>query len=155
MFKISKKIRILKFTGIIFLVIAGLNCGFALNVDEMNNEYFQSTYGFQIGDTCWSHFGAGTQWSNFGAGTQWSNFGAGTQWSNFGAGTQWSNFGACVTNNKTTTTAVGMQKTGIPFAAIALALLLFTVGLILPRMKQFRDFSISFSTLMINIWHRG
>lgn len=137
MFKISKKIRILKFTGIIFLVIAGLNCGFALNVDEMNNEYFQSTYGFQIGDTCWSHFGAGTQWSNFGAGTQWSNF------------------GACVTNNKTTTTAVGMQKTGIPFAAIALALLLFTVGLILPRMKQFRDFSISFSTLMINIWHRG
>lgn len=123
-------------SGILFIAFAGLTCGYAVDVEQMNNEYFQSTYGFQTGDTCWSHFGAGTQWSNFGAGTQWSNF------------------GACVTP-KTTTTTVGMQKTGITSGAIALALLFFTVGLILPRIKQFRDLTLSLSTFMIHILNRS
>ena len=77
-------------------------------VEEMNQEYFESAYGFETGDTCWSHFGAGTDWTHF---------------------------GACVTPVEAKNT-ISMKETGLPLAGIALAILLVSAGLILPKRKQ-------------------
>ena len=127
-----KKKVIITILGILFLVIAGSGCGYGMNVEEMNSQYFKSTYGFDTGDTSWSGFGAGTDWSGFGAGTDWSGFGAGTDWSGFGAGTDWSHFGASVIPVQAINN-IGMQETGIMLAGLFLAILLVTAGLILPK----------------------
>jgi len=74
----------------------------------MNQEYFKSRYGFEIDPNAFSTFGVGTDWSNFGA--------------------------SIMTAQAANT--IGMQKTGIPLAGIALAILLVTAGLILPNRKQ-------------------
>ena len=139
-----RKNGIIATLGIIFLVIALLGCISGAGVEEMNREYFQSTYGFDIATGTHNTPSTGT-FSSTSIGTAGveemnrqyfkSTYGyelGDTTWSSFGAGTDWSNFGASVIPVQAANT-IGMQETGIPLAGIALAILLVTAGLILPK----------------------
>jgi hypothetical protein len=142
-----KKKGIIASFSILFLVFAALGYGYGINVEEMNRQYFISAYGFDISTGAHSTpSSASFSQSSIGpAGVEEMNqeyfeskygFEIGdTTWSHFGAGTNWSNFGASVIPAQATNT-INMQKTGLPLAAIALAILLVTAGLILPKRKQ-------------------
>jgi hypothetical protein len=139
-----KKRGIIASFGILFLVLAVLGCGYGVSVEEMNRQYFISAYGFDTstGTQSTPSPGSFSSGSIGPAGVEEMNqeyfesrygFEIGdTSWSHFGAGTDWSNFGASVIPVQAVNT-IGMQETTIPLAGIALAILLVTAGLILPK----------------------
>ena len=141
-----QKKRIITTLSIFFLVMSILGCTAAAGVEEMNRQYFISVYGFDTatGTTTTPNSGSFSTSSIGPAGVEEMNqnyfestygFQIGkTSWSNFGAGTDWSHFGASVTSVEAANN-ISMKETGLPLVGIALAILLVTAGVILPKRK--------------------
>jgi hypothetical protein len=142
-----KKKGIITILGILFFVIAGSGFGYGINVEDMNRQYFNSAYGFDIATGTHSipstaRFSTGSIGN---AGVEKMNqeyfesrYGFEIDpnaFSTFGAGTDWSHFGASIITAQSANT-ISMQKTATPLAGIALAILIVTAGLILPKRKQ-------------------